>query len=95
MSLSVGLVRIDYSKSPRSGAAYDYAKKLAFYDDGGCWRLSSEGNVIAEFRYDVLARHAMDYIESSNLPSNEAHELMRWVRGLPWSQGHVMLHFGY
>ena len=94
MSLWVGVVQIDYSKSPPSGVAYPYAQTLMEFDDGNCWRLSSEGNVIVEFRYDAMAKHAMDYIESKELSSIEAHEVMRWVRGLPWQNGSVMLHLG-
>ena len=36
----------------------------------------------------------MEYIESKSLNSSEAHQVMRWVRGLPWLGGVVMLHLG-
>ena len=45
--------------------------------------------------YGAMANHAMEYIESKSLSSSEAHQVMRWVRGLPWRGEVVMLHLGW
>ena len=52
------------------------------------------GQVFIELAYQTMASHAMEYIESKSLNSSEAHQVMRWVRGLPWLGGVVMLHLG-
>ena len=97
MGLDVGVVQIDYSQARPSGAAYKYAWELMAYDDidDDCWKVSSGGQVFIELGYDTMASHAMEYIESKSLTLSEAHQVMRWVRGLPWRGGVVMLHLGW
>ena len=95
MGLDVGVVQIDYSQSRPSGAAYKYAWELMAYDDGDCWKVSSGGQVFIELGYETMANHAMEYIEAKGLTSPEAHQVMRWVRGLPWRGGVAMLHLGW
>ena len=97
MGLDVGVVQIDYSQSRPSGAAYKYAWELMAYDDidGDCWKVSSGGQVFIELGYETMANHAMEFIESKGLTSPEAHQVMRWVRGLPGRGGVVMLHLGW
>ena len=97
MGLDVGVVQIDYSHARPVGAAYQYAWELMAYDDleGDCWKVSDGGQVFIEMAYETMATHAMKYIESKNLSSTEAHEVMRWVRGLPWRGQVVMLHLGW
>ena len=97
MGLDVGVVQIDYSQSMPSGAAYKYAWELMAYDDidGDYWKVSSGGQVFIELGYSTMINHAMEYIESKSLTSSEAHQVMRWIRGLPWQDGVVMLHLGW
>ena len=97
MGLDVGVVQIDYSQTRPFGAAYQYAWELMAYDDlgGDCWKVSVGGQVFSELAYETMANHAMGYIESKDLNSSEGHQVMRWVRGLPWRGGVVMLHLGW
>lgn len=97
MALDVGVVQIDYSRARASGAAYRYARELiAFNDgDGDCWKVSGEGQVFIELAFETMATHAMEYIGASRLSSTEAHQVMRWVRGLPWQDEMIMLHLGW
>ena len=96
MGLDVGVVQIDYSQARPSGAAYRYAWELMAFDDedGDCWRVSSEGQVFIEMAFETMAAHAMEYIDSSGLTSTDAHQIMRWIRGLPWQDEVIMLHLG-
>ena len=97
MALDVGVVEIDYSRARPFGAAYRYARELMTIDDrdGNCWNVSSEGQVFIELAFDTMAVHAMEYIGASRLSSTEAHQVMRWIRGLPWQGDVIMLHLGW
>ncbi len=97
MALDVGVVEIDYSRARPSGAAYRYARELiAFNDgDGDCWKVSGEGQVFIEMAFETVAAHAMECIDSSGLTSTDAHQIMRWIRGLPWQDYVIMLHLGW
>ena len=97
MGLDVGIVQIDYSQARPSGAAYWYTWELMAFDDedGDCWRVSSEGQVFIEMAFETMAAHAMEYIDSSGLTSTDAHQIMRWIRGLPWQVDVIMLHLGW
>lgn len=94
--MDVGVIeRIRYLDRPR-GAAGEYAYHLKRYDDEECWKVESGGNVIFEIEYEATVFHAMDYIIDRGLASAEAHQVMRWVRTLPWrDDGMVMLHLGW
>ncbi len=96
MGLDVGIVQIDYSRARPYGAAYRYARELMTVDDygGDCWKVSSGGQVFIELAFETMAAHAMEYIDSSGLTSNDAHQVMRWIRNLPWEGDVVMLHLG-
>ena len=97
MALDVGVVQIDYSQARPMGAAYKYAWELMAYDDleGDCWKVSDGGQVFIELACQTMASHAMEYIEAKSLSSTEAHQVMRWVRDLPWWGEVVMLHLGW
>ena len=96
MSLDVGAIeRIDYQYRP-SGAAVGYAYHLKGYEDEESSKMESGGHVIVEIEYEAAIFHAMDYITERGLASAEAHQVMRWVRTLPWrDDGMVMLHLGW
>ena len=97
MALDVGVVEIDYSRARPFGAAYKYARELTAFDEeyGDCWKVSSEGQVFIEMAFETMAAHAMEYIDSSGLTSTDAHQIMRWIRGLPWQDDVIMLHLGW
>lgn len=94
MGLDVGIVQIDYSERP-TGVAYNFAWHLAGEWDDGAWQVASGANVIKEFTFGHLVNRAAQYIESEGLGSRDAHQIMRWVRSLPWHNGTVMLHLGW
>ena len=93
--MDVGVIeRIDYRYSPR-GAAIGYARHLKWYGEDEFWKMDAGGDVIVEIEYETTVFQAMDYITASGLASAEAHQVMRWVRTLPWrDDGMVMLHLG-
>ena len=97
VGLDVGIVQIDYSQARPYGAAYRYARELMAVDDydGDCWKVSSGGQVFIELGFETMANHAMEYIVGNRLPSTDAHQVMRWIRGLPWQGDVVMLHLGW
>ena len=94
MGLDIGVVKIDYLDRP-SGAAYRFAWNLAGEWDDETWEVYSSANVFAEYDYDHLIRRAEEYIASEGLGSTDAHQVMRWVRNLPWRGSTVMLHLGW
>ena len=94
MGLDVGVVRIEYLRQPGS-AAYHFAWHLAREWDDECWQVSSGANVFIELGYDHVVERAARYIESKGLGASDAHQVMRWVRGLPWRGDVVMLHLGW
>ena len=96
MGLDVGVVRLRYLDRP-PGAAYKFAwhlAEMAHWDDE-CWQVSSGENVFVEFDHDHMISRATEYIESDGLVSSDADQVMRWVRGLPWENGTIMLHLGW
>ncbi len=94
MGLDVGTVRINYLPRP-SGATYRFAWHLAKERDDDAWQVFTGENVFTEFEFDHLIVRAADYIASEGLDSVAAHQVMRWVRGLPWRDGYIMLHLGW
>ncbi len=94
MGLDIGAVKIDYLDSP-SGAAYRFAWHLAGQWDDRVWNVRSEGNAFMEFDFDHLVDVAEEYISSESLGSADAHQVMRWVRNLPWRRDVVMLHLNW
>ena len=42
----------------------------------------------------TYSERAYEYVVSERLTSAEAHQVMRWVRGLPWQGRTIMLHIG-
>ena len=94
MGLDIGAVNIDYLDRP-SAAAYRFAWHLAGEWDDQTWEVYSDANVFAEFDYDHLTNRAQRFIETEGLPSDEARQVMRWVRNLPWRGSTVMLHLNW
>ena len=95
MALDVGAVTLDYSVSPRTEIVERYARVLKGYDEGDCWRVAANGHVFIEMDYEAMTNHAWQHIASHDFKAAEAHQIMRWVRGLPWRDGMVMLHMGW
>ena len=94
MGLDIGAVQIDYLERPRE-AAYRFAWHLAGESDDEAWEVSSGENVFVEYDYEHLANRAYQYIVLEGLSSVEAHQVMRWVRSLPWRGRTIMLHMGW
>ena len=94
MGLDIGVVKIDYLGQPGS-AAYHFAWHLAREWDDECWQVSSGANVFIELGYDHMVERAVRYIASEGLGVSDAHQVMRWVRTLPWRGEVVMLHLGW
>ena len=94
MGLDIGVVKIDYLDRP-SGAAYRFAWHLAGEWDDQTWEVYSGANVFAEYDHDHLTNRAQRFIASERLDSAEAHQVMSWVRNLPWRGSTVMLHLNW
>ena len=95
MAMDVGAVTIDYSVSPPAGLVEQYARELKEYDEGDCWRVSSDGHVFLDIERDMMVTHAETYISSKGLVPAEAQQVMDWVESLPWHRETVILHFGW
>ena len=94
MGLDVGVVRIDYGYTPR-GPANRFAWHLAGEWDDDCWQVASGPNVFIEMGYEHMVERAARFISSEGLGASDAHQVMRWVRMLPWRGDVVMLHLGW
>ena len=94
MGLDVGVVKIDYLGYP-GRAANQFAWKLAEEWDERCWQVWSEGNVFIELEYQTMVERAARFISSEDLGATDAHQVMRWVRTLPWRGEVVMLHLNW
>ena len=97
MAFDVGVVTFDYSVRPSAGPVEGFTRELKQYDEGETWRVASNGHVFLDVEYETAANLAMEYISSNGLTPSEAHEVLRWVRSLPWQDNHdiVTLHFGW
>ncbi len=94
MGLDVGTVRFDYSHSPK-GACVKFAWHLAESYDDADWGLAEGENVIAEYTLESLVGFAKSYGTSAGLSDSDKAEIDGWIRGLPWRDGFVALHFGW
>ena len=97
MAFDVGVVTFDYSVRPPAGLVEEFARELKEYGEGETWRVGSHGHVFLDLEYETAVDLAMEYISSRGLSSAEAHQILRWVRSLPWQDNRdiVTLHFGW
>ena len=95
MSLSIGVVRIEYPGYPGQ-AANGFARHLATEWDIDTWRVMDGGHVFLEIYRDHMINRATRYIASENLGTPEADEILGWVGDLPWDRyTTVMLHLSF
>ena len=97
MAFDVGVVTFDYSVRPPAGPVEDFTRELKQYDEGETWRIASHGHVFLDVEYETAVNLAMEYTSSNGLTPSEAHEVLRWIRRLPWQDNHdiLTLHFGW
>ncbi len=94
MSMHVGTVNIEYLKYPGDAPTkflWHVAANPSMYD----WEVWGEGNLFLEFTYGSAVERASEYVRSEGIGSKEAHQVFRWIRGLPWRRNVVMLHLGW
>ena len=95
MSLSIGVVRIEYLDYP-GRAANGFARHLATEWDNETWRVVDEGHLFIEIYRDHMIDRATQYIASESLATPDADEILGWVRNLPWDRyATVMLHLSF
>ena len=97
MAFDVGVVTFDYSVRPSPGPVEEFARELKEYGEGETWRVASDGHVFLDVEYETAVNLAMAYISSRGATSADAHQILRWVRSLPWQDNRdiVTLHFGW
>ena len=94
MSMHVGSVNIDYLDYPGDAPTkflWYVASNPSMYD----WEIWSDGNYIVEYTYERAIELSWEYVRSENIRANEAHQVFRWIRGLPWKGDVVMLHLSW
>ena len=94
MGLDVGTVRFDYSNPPK-GASLKFAWHLLRNHEDADWGFGQGENAMAEYSRESLWEFAESYAESAGLSDSDKAEIDGWIRGLPWRDGHVTLHFGW
>ena len=95
MSMDMAVVKRERLEYP-GHAAHGFARRLATQWDIDTWRVMDEGHVFIEIYRDHMIDRATQYIESENLGTSEADEILGWVRNLPWDRyTTVMLHFSF
>ena len=94
MSMHVGSVNIDYLDYP-GDAPTKFLWYIASNPSGYDWEVWSDGNHFVEYTYDRAIELASEYVRSESVGTNEAHQVFRWVRSLPWRRDVVMLHLSW
>ena len=94
MGLDVGVVQVTYR--PRAhGAAYEFLKYLNGECADGHWSAFSDGNAFVEYARQDLEEHASAFASAKKLGEAGREAVTRWIDGLPWERGSVMLHFSW
>ena len=96
MSLSVGIVNIDYLEQP-SKPISDFLADLAMsldtdLNDDETWGGGWAENTLVEITQDSLEARARNWCNERHIESSGQAALLAWVADLPWQGGYVMLH---
>ena len=98
MSLSVGVVSINYLKVPQPPVA-DFLKDLAMNpsigsEDGNYWGGGWSENTFLEFELEALVEGTEIWCDDKDVDDGGRTALVTWVSSLPSNNGYVMLHLG-
>ena len=100
MSLSVGVVDINYLEQPNQ-PVYGFLQTLmenpdvgigGDVDDEGYWGDGWDGNAFYEFYRDGLIDRADGWATEKALSSAERATLLNWIENLPYRGDSIMLH---
>jgi hypothetical protein len=101
MSLSIGVVNIEYLPQPPQ-PMYGFMQDLMadpgvgtdmdLFDDTSPWEVGDEGNVFYEFEQDELLRRADGWAAKQRLDAADRATLLQWVDNLPWRGDFITLH---
>ena len=95
MSLSVGVVSINYLDEPQPPVS-DFLKDLAMDPDlgmeGDHWGGGWGGNTFLEIEQDALTERAESWCDEKGIGARMLAELSAWISSLPDRDGYVMLH---
>ena len=103
MSLSIGVVNIEYLPQPPQPmyrfmqdlmADPDTGSELDPFDYEPSWGDGWEGNAFYEFERDVLLRRADSWAMQNSLDASDRAVLLKWIDGLPYRGDTIMLHLG-
>ena len=98
MSLSVGVVRINYLEVPQPPVS-DFLKDLTMNpnlgaEDGNYWGGGWSENTFLEFELEALVEGAKIWCDDKDVEDSGRTALVAWVFDLPSNEGYVMLHLG-
>ena len=100
MSLSVGIVNIDYLEQPPKPVS-DFLANLSIEPHSGLgndaedsWGGDWTENALFECTQDGLMARARNWCDTQDIEPGGRTALMAWIADLPWRDGRVMLHIG-
>lgn len=102
MSLSIGVVNIEYLPQPAE-PVYGFMRDLLLYPSTGVgddpyddvlWGGSWANNGVYEFTRAGLRKRANNWANRHNMDASEKAKLRRWIRNLPWQDEYITLHLG-
>ena len=101
MSLSIGVVNIEYLPQPAE-PMYGFMKDLMaepdtgtdmdLFDEDPLWETGSEGNAFYEMERDQMMRRADGWAVKQGIDAADRATLLQWVDDLPWRGDFLMLH---
>lgn len=101
MSLSIGVVNIEYLPQPAE-PVYGFMQDLMadpntgadmdLFDDDSLWETGGEGNAFYELEYDQMMRRADGWAARQGIDAAARARLLQWVDDLPWRGDCIMLH---
>ena len=103
MSLSIGVVNIEYLPQPPQPmyrfmqdlmADPDVGTDMDMFDDEPPWEAGDGENIFYEFERGELLRRADGWAMQNNLDASDRAVLLKWIDGLPYRGDTIMLHLG-
>jgi hypothetical protein len=94
MGIDVGVVKISYLDRPGE-PTYGFLWWLAARGGWDGWGGGWDENAFVEIESKQLLSKARAYAREQSMEHEELEQLLAWVRGLPWDDSAIMLHFNW
>jgi hypothetical protein len=94
MGIDVGVVRISYLQRPGQ-PTYNFLWWLATHAGYDGWGGGWDENAFIEIERRQLLSNARAYAQQGGISPYDLQQLLSWVRGLPWDDNTIMLHFNW